>query len=194
MLDSFIESLPEFIISLGLWGYLTLCIFAVLHPMIEAPAALILMTLMTLYTHSVFQSIMILSIFHFIGFLLIFFLVHRLNLLSLFKNKQRYSFPKVKAWYDSKKEWQHIFVMGLPLIYTYPLRFYWTLKTKSLLPFLFKMTIIYTIMYLGNLLMYYGYFFILERFVTNEGLLLGMIFFAFIIYRFGTYTFKKTTL
>jgi len=194
MLDSFIELLPQFFLSLGLWGYLILCLLAILHPIIEAPAALILMTIMTVYTSSVFESIFILSIFHLIGFLLIYLFIHRFKSSTLFKNNTRFSFPKVKAWYDSKKEWQHIFVMGLPLIYTYPLRIYWTLKTKSLLSFLGKMTVMYTIMYLGNLMMYWGYFLILERFITNEGLLLAMIMFAYLIYRFGTNKIRKTIL
>lgn len=194
MLDSFIESLPQFFLSVGLWGYLILCLLAILHPIIEAPAALILMTIMTVYTNSVFESIFILSLFHLIGFLLIYLFIHRFKSSTLFKNNTRFSFPKVKAWYDSKKEWQHIFVMGLPLIYTYPLRIYWTLKMKSLLSFLGKMTVIYTIMYLGNLMMYWGYFLILERFITNEGLLLAMIMFAYLIYRFGANKIRKTIL
>jgi hypothetical protein len=49
-------------------------------------------------------------------------------------------------------------------------------------------------MYLGNLMMYWGYFLILERFITNEGLLLAMIMFAYLIYRFGTNKIRKTIL
>jgi hypothetical protein len=194
MLDSFIEFFPQIILGFGMWGYFILCLLAILHPIIEAPAALILMTIMTLYTNSVFASIFILSFFHFIGFILIYLFIHRFKSSSLFKTNTRLSFPKVKAWYESKKEWQHIFVMGLPLIYTYPLRMYWTLKTKSLHSFLGRMTVIYTIMYIGNLLMYWGYFLILERFVTNEGLLLGMVLFVYLIYRFGTFKIRKTIL
>jgi hypothetical protein len=193
MLDSFIQSLPEFFLSFGIWGYMFLCLLAILHPVIEAPAALILMTVMTLYTNSVFESIFVLSLFHFIGFLFIYWLIHKGNSLSFFEKMKRFSFPKVKAWYDSKREWQHIFVMGLPLIYTYPLRVYWTLKTKSLPSFLVKMIAIYTLMYLGNLMMYWGYFFVLEKVITNQGILILFIFIAFIVYRFGSHTLRKST-
>jgi len=193
MLDSFIQSLPELFLSFGIWGYMLLCLFAILHPVIEAPAALILMTVMTLYTNSVFESIFVLSLFHFIGFLIIYWLIHQANSLSFFEKMKRFSFPKVKTWYDSKQEWQHIFVMGLPLIYTYPLRVYWTLKTKSLTSFLVKMIAIYTLMYLGNLMMYWGYFFVLERLITNQGILLLFIFIAFIVYRFGSHRLRKST-
>jgi hypothetical protein len=194
MLDTFFESLPELILSLGLWGFFILCLFAILHPIIEAPAALILMTLMTLYTNSIFESIFILYIFHFFGFILIYLFIHRLKFSTLFKSNTRFSFPKVQSWYDSKKEWQHIFVMGLPLIYTYPLRIYWTLKIKSFISFIGKMTVIYTIMYMGNLMMYWGYVLVLERFITNQGVFLAMLIFVYLIYRLGAYKIRKTTL
>jgi hypothetical protein len=91
-----------------------------------------------------------------IGFSLFYVLVHYLHQKN---NSQLELFiPTKKAieWVKQQPTWKHIIVIGMPLVYTYPLRIAFTIQHKRFVPFWKETFLQYSFLTIANLLLYFG--------------------------------------
>lgn len=148
--------ISDWIALLGVWGILIILIIAMLHPTFEAPAALLLLTLLSLLVNSVWLASGLLLIAYSIGWTGFYYLVHDLHRRSgevLFRFR-----PSKKAfdWIKAQPKWKHILIIGMPLVYTYPLRVAFTLQHKHFISYWIDTLLQYTVLTVGNLLLYFG--------------------------------------
>jgi hypothetical protein len=156
MLANLWESTSIFIQSFGIWGIaLVLCI-AFFHPTFEAPAALFLLTLLTMLIDSVWFASFLLLMTYAAGFSFFYWLAHRLHRQSGFWLLRFKPTKEAMVWLDAQPTWKHILIIGMPLIYTYPLRVAFTLNHKSWWPYFMKTLGQYLVLTIGNLLLYFG--------------------------------------
>jgi hypothetical protein len=156
MLETFWLSFRDWILTLGLTGVLLIFLLAILHPTVEGPAALLLLTVLTILVDSVWLASLILLIGFAIGFSLFYYLVHFLYD-KYGQRLERFS-PTQKAlqWVKDQPTWKHILVIGMPLVYTYPLRIAFTIQHKKFFPFWIETLMQYSFLTLANLLLYVG--------------------------------------
>jgi hypothetical protein len=182
MISNLQNWLEVFLFTLGLWGILIVLIFAFFHPSLEFPAAIFLFFLMVGFTQSLMLSILLLMLAHTGGFALTYYLFRKVPLFNPRHPNMVNLLQRAKHWYTNKAEWQHILVMSLPLVYTYPLRFYWTKQQSSFFTYLIKMVLMYSLLYLWNVLLYQWI-----QDITSESpsILISIFFFCFavMIYR-----------
>jgi uncharacterized membrane protein YdjX (TVP38/TMEM64 family) len=156
MLETFWLSFQEWVLTLGLLGVLLIFVLSILHPTVEGPAALLLLTILTILIDSIWLASLILLVGFSIGFSLFYVLVHYLHQKN---NSQLERFtPTKKAieWVKQQPTWKHIIVIGMPLVYTYPLRIAFTIQHKKFLPFWWETFLQYAFLTVGNLLLYFG--------------------------------------
>jgi hypothetical protein len=156
MLETFWVSFQEWVLTLGLLGVLLIFVLSILHPTVEGPAALLLLTILTILIDSIWLASLILLVGFSIGFSLFYVLVHYLHQKN---NSQLELFiPTKKAieWVKQQPTWKHIIVIGMPLVYTYPLRIAFTIQHKRFVPFWKETFLQYSFLTIANLLLYFG--------------------------------------
>jgi len=79
MLETFWLSFQEWVLTLGLLGVLLIFVLSILHPTVEGPAALLLLTILTILIDSIWLASLILLVGFSIGFSLFYVLVHYLH-------------------------------------------------------------------------------------------------------------------
>ena len=156
MLETLWLSFESWVLSIGFAGIIIIFLIAVLHPTIEGPAALLLLTILTILVESVWLASLILLIGFAIGFSFFYYLVHFLydkygQTLNRFSPTQ-----KALQWVKNQPTWKHILVIGMPLVYTYPLRIAFTIQHKKFFPFWIETLMQYSFLTLANLLLYFG--------------------------------------
>ena len=156
MLETLWLSFESWVLSVGFAGIIIIFLIAILHPTIEGPAALLLLTILTILVDSVWLASLILLIGFAIGFSLFYYLVHFLYD-KYGQRLERFS-PTQKAlqWVKDQPTWKHILVIGMPLVYTYPLRIAFTIQHKKFFPFWIETLMQYSFLTLANLLLYVG--------------------------------------
>jgi hypothetical protein len=156
---------------------------SIIHPIIEAPTSIILVTFLALIVGSPFTAILLLLPFNVIGFYLFYLWIHDAKKRYFYLLPKQAIIDKALLWIERQPQWKHIIVIGLPLLYTYPLRIGWTLKQRKIIPYLGRMMLIYGVMYLGNIALYYGGFLASNSLFTSVLFGLMLIVFAIFIYR-----------
>ena len=156
MLETLWLSFESWVLGIGFAGIIIIFLIAILHPTIEGPAALLLLTILTILVDSVWLASLILLIGFAIGFSLFYYLVHFLYD-KYGERLERFS-PTQKAlqWVKDQPTWKHILVIGMPLVYTYPLRIAFTIQHKKFFPFWIETLMQYSFLTLANLLLYFG--------------------------------------
>jgi membrane protein YqaA with SNARE-associated domain len=182
MISNILIWLDMALLTLGLWGVFAIILFAFLHPSLEFPAAIFLFVMMMGLTEDLFLSLSLLILSHTLGSALTYYLCLYLPSFQSFSPKMMRLIENSVHWYNKKSEWQHILVMSLPLVYTYPLRLYWTRKQSSFYFYMIKMLIMYSLLYLWNVIIY---IFIQDIYNESPSLILTIFFvgFAMIIYQ-----------
>jgi hypothetical protein len=156
MLETFWLSFQEWILTLGFVGVLLIFMLAILHPTVEGPAALLLLTVLTILIDSIWLASLILLIGFSIGFSLFYGLVHYLHQKNNSPLERFTPTKKAIQWVKQQPTWKHIIVIGMPLVYTYPLRIAFTIQHKRFLPFWWETFLQYAFLTIGNLLLYFG--------------------------------------
>jgi hypothetical protein len=156
MFISFWESLSATIIQFGIWGIAFILLLTFFHPTFEAPAAILLLTLLSVLLQSVWWATLLMLIAFTLGFLWFYWLVHALHKRSGFAlNRFKISQQALK-WVNAQPTWKHILVIGMPLIYTYPLRVAFTLNHRNLKDYALQTFAQYVVLSIGNLVLYFG--------------------------------------
>ena len=156
MLENLWLTFEFWVLSLGSIGIVIVLVLALLHPTLEGPAAILLLTILTIFLNNVWLASSLLWIAYTIGFCLFYLLVHWLHQKSN-RLVERYT-PTKKAidWVKSQPTWKHIVVIGMPLVYTYPLRIAFTIRHQKFFPFFWQTFLQYGVLTIGNLLIYFG--------------------------------------
>jgi len=156
MLETFWLSFQEWVLTLGLLGVLLIFVLSILHPTVEGPAALLLLTILTILIESIWLASLLLLVGFSIGFSLFYVLVHYLNQKNNAQLERFTPTRKAIEWVKQQPTWKHIIVIGMPLVYTYPLRIAFTIQHKKFLPFWWETFLQYAFLTVGNLLLYFG--------------------------------------
>jgi len=156
MLDSIWLTIESFILSLGITGVFLLIGLTLLHPIFEFPAALFIMTLLAVLLGSPWLAVFVMVPVHSLGMVIYYYLVHWFN------NKTSHVVFRFKPttialrWIETQPRWKHILVMGLPLVYTYPLRLGFTALETKLNRYLVAVIGMELVLFIGNLILYYS--------------------------------------
>jgi hypothetical protein len=146
----------SWIVQFGMVGIIIILIIAFFHPTFEAPAAILLLTILSILLGSPWlASIFLLASFS-AGFSLFYLLVHLFHRKSGFWLNRFHLSAKALRWVKAQPTWKHILIIGMPLVYTYPLRVAFTINHKNFWPYFFQTLGQYLVLTVGNLLMYFG--------------------------------------
>jgi hypothetical protein len=156
MLETLWLSFEQVVLSIGFAGIIVIFLLAIFHPTVEGPTALLLLTILTILVQSVWIASLMLLIGFTIGFSIFYFFVHFLY--RQYGDKLDRFSPTKKAlqWVKDQPAWKHILVIGMPLVYTYPLRIAFTIQHKKFFPYWMQTLLQYTFLTLANLLLYFG--------------------------------------
>jgi hypothetical protein len=156
MLETFWLSFQEWVLTLGLLGVLLIFVLSILHPTVEGPAALLLLTILTILIDSIWLASLILLVGFSIGFSFFYVLVHYLHQKNNSQLERFIPTKKAIEWVKQQPTWKHIIVIGMPLVYTYPLRIAFTIQHKRFVPFWKETFLQYSFLTIANLLLYFG--------------------------------------
>jgi hypothetical protein len=156
MLETFWLSFQEWVLTLGLLGVFLIFVLSILHPTVEGPAALLLLTILTILIDSIWLASLILLVGFSIGFSLFYVLVHYLHQKNNSQLERFIPTKKAIEWVKQQPTWKHIIVIGMPLVYTYPLRIAFTIQHKRFVPFWKETFLQYSFLTIANLLLYFG--------------------------------------
>ena len=156
MFDAFYNDLTIWFQSLGLIGLFVILIFAFFHCTFEGPFSLFLMVTAGLILDSFILGALIVLFVHFLGLPFFYWLVHFLDQKSNYWLKQQKLSNQILLWVESQPAWKHVIVIGLPSINTYLLKVAFTLNLKDLKHYMLYLMGSYSVLFIGNLLLYYG--------------------------------------
>jgi hypothetical protein len=156
MLETLWIALEQWVLGLGIAGIALIFLLAMLHPTVEGPAALFLLTVLTILVDSVWLASLVLLIGFSIGFSFFYFLVHYLHTKNNAQLERFTPTRKALAWVKQQPTWKHIIVIGMPLVYTYPLRIAFTIQHQKFLPFWKETFLQYSFLTIANLFLYFG--------------------------------------
>jgi len=156
MLESLWSTIEIWILSLGLMGIIFVFILAILHPTLEGPAAIFLLSVLTILLNHVWLASLVLWIGFTIGFSLFYFFIHWLHEKTNQVVEKYKPTKKAMMWVKQQPTWKHIIVIGMPLVYTYPLRIAFTIQHKKFYDYFWQTWLQYGVLTIGNLLIYFG--------------------------------------
>lgn len=156
MLENLWLTFEVWVLSLGSIGMVIVLLLALLHPTLEGPASILLLTILTIFFEDVWVASGVLWIAYTVGFTFFYYVIHWLHQKTN-KVVERFT-PTKKAieWVRRQPTWKHIFVIGMPLVYTYPLRIAFTIQHQKFYPFFWQTFLQYGVLTVGNLLLYFG--------------------------------------
>lgn len=178
MLESLYASLSSWVIALGSIGVLIILLLAVFHVTFEGPLALFLMTTLTILLDSLPLAVLLLLMAHILGLPIFYFLVHSLNRWSQAAVEKAKLTKSILDWVEHQPEWKHMIVVGLPFVYTYPIKVAYTLRSPSFGSYLRVLMGSYGVLYIGNVLIYYG---VLSFFTTSIPSVISFILMSILI-------------
>lgn len=134
-----------------------LAVLSVLHPLIGGPLSVIIQTLWIGFTGSIGLGSLLMWGFNLFGIGLYYVGFHRfIEKLTPWLLKKK-KLQALLTWSEKKAPWQHVIALGLPFVYTYPLRIT-LVKPYGILPFMAMLGTSYLILNGFNLLMIYTAF------------------------------------
>jgi hypothetical protein len=156
MLATWWQSVIDLIMQLGWFGGGLILILAFFHPTLEAPTAILLLTILSILVGSPWIATALLLVAFIGGFSFFYWLAHHLHRLSGFWLHRFQLSLKAMLWIKAQPTWKHILIIGMPLLYTYPLRVAFTLNHKTFFPYFWQTLGQYLVLSIGNLLIYFG--------------------------------------
>lgn len=146
--------------QMNVWPFFTgllLFFLAFIHPLIGGPLSVFIQTLMIAYFDSIWLGSLVMYGFNVLGIMVYYVAFHRFMVqLSPWLDKKKH-LTQVLAWSEKKAPWQHVIALGLPFVYTYPLRIT-LVKTYPLWTFTGMLGFSYLMLNGFNLLIIYSVF------------------------------------
>jgi len=134
-----------------------LAVLSIMHPLVGGPLSILIQTLwIALVDHVLLASLLMWGL-NLIGIFLYFELFNRfIHRIDPWLSRQK-KITALLAWGEKKAPWQHVIALGLPFIYTYPLRIT-LIKNQTRLRFTWMLGLSYLMLNLFNLLLIYTVF------------------------------------
>ena len=132
-------------------------LLSVLHPLIGGPLSVLIQTLWIGLMGSIWLGSLIMWGLNLIGIVLYYVLFQRfIESLTPWLSKKK-KLQALLSWSEKKAPWQHVIALGLPFVYTYPLRIT-LVKPHGIIAFTMMLGTSYLILNGFNLLMIYTVF------------------------------------
>lgn len=184
MLNTIWLTLEAVILSFGIWGIIFLIGLTLLHPIVEFPAALLIMTLLAVLLGSPWLAVLVMVPVHTLGMIIYYYLV---RWLSTKTSNIAFRFKPTAialAWIEKQPRWKHILVMGLPLVYTYPLRLGYTILETKIARYMLAVIGMELVLFIGNIILYYS---LLTVFIyPNQTWFVSLVLIGLIIWLYQT--------
>lgn len=177
------------LIVLEQYGFILVLIFAFIHPIIEGPLALFTLTLGIALMGAVpaYISIFICNI---LGFILLYYMVQKGDKFSNYYLHRKKVSSDILTWLKETKKWKHIFVLGVPIIPTYPVKIGYLLSEPRFKDAIKTMVGSYLFLFFGNTLIYYGFLNIFESGASRIISVILLVLLVVYVY-FGNDVFQK---
>ena len=147
-----------------LWIVLVFAVLAMLHPIIENPAGILMLTFLATAWESPFLAALYLWGWNVVGLQLMYEILHHLHPIGQsWIHKHLPSTERFFLWLKQQPSWKHVLVIALPLVYTYPLRIAWTLWHPRRWQYTVQSSIIYALFHLANIALYVGFLEVIEN-------------------------------
>ena len=184
--EAFVDSTLLFLDG---WGFIIVIIFAIMHPIFENPLSLFNLSLGIALMGTVLgYTVVFLS--NVVGIMILYYLATTANEKTGFILRKKKVSKKVLEWIEETHIWKHIFVIGVPMIPTYPVKLAVPLSGVSFKKYMITLVGAYLFLFFGNTLIYYG----VVSFITDNipNWVSFMLLLVLVIYvYFGKYMFKK---
>ena len=185
-IESFVESA---LLVLNQYGFIIVILFAFIHPIIEGPLSLFTLSLGIALMGVVTSYIVIFS-FNMIGCLVLFILVKKVDRFSNYYLHNKKVSGNVLIWLKNTKKWKHIFVLGVPVIPTYPVKIGYLLSEPDSKDAMKTLIGAYIFLFLGNTLIYFGILNFLESGISRIISVFMLLVLVVFVY-FGKSIFNK---
>lgn len=152
---SLFETLQQWSELYPLITLLIIVFFAFIHPFIGGPLSLGVQTVFIAYFNSVWLGSLWMYGINIIGIFSYYYAIKNLKepFFNYFKRKK--TMKKILEWAEEKSPWQHTLALGLPFVYTYPVRIVLAMKNKGV-KFTLMLSLSYLMLISFNLLMLYS--------------------------------------
>ncbi len=139
------------------WAGVFLLGLSIIHPLIGGPLSVLIQTLWIGLTGSIGLGSLYMWVGNLIGIMLYYVLFHRfIQSVSPWLARKK-KLQALLDWSEKKAPWQHVIALGLPFVYTYPLRIT-LVKPHGIFKFTAMLGTSYLILNGFNLLMIYTLF------------------------------------
>lgn len=184
--EAFVESM---IIILDQYAFILVILFAFIHPLFEGPLALFTLSLGIILLGPVIAFPLIFA-FNILGSMLLFYLLKKVDKFSNYYLHRKKVSNDVLDWLQRTKKWKHVFVLGVPIIPTYPVKIGYLLSEPKFKEGMITMIFAYLFLFFGNTLIYYGVLTFLESGTSRVISIIILLVLVLFVY-FGNDIFKK---
>ncbi len=185
-LETFVEST---LIALGQYGFILVIIFALIHPIFEGPFALFNLGL-GIYIMGAIPAYIIIFTANVIGCVFLYLLVKKVDRFSNYYLHKKKVSGNVITWLKETKKWKHIFVLGVPVIPTYPVKIGYLLSEPSFKETMKTLVGMYIFLFFANTLIFYGILNFLETGLARILSVVLLVILVLFVY-FGKSIFSK---
>ncbi len=147
----YIETAIEY---LGIWSFLLIILFGILHPTVEQPWSFVA-TSYALLLYGVI-GLLILFVSNMVGVLILYVICHTIKVKNedIIQNKK--ILHKSIKWLEKTETYKHIIAIGIPLVPTWIIKVAIGFTDIKLHKYMLILAGSYILLFTGNLLMYYG--------------------------------------
>lgn len=149
------ETLQDWIEIYPLATLFIILFFALIHPFIGGPLSLGVQTLYIAYFDSLWVGSLLMYAVNILGIFGYYFVIRNIKERIFLGFNKKPAMQKLLHWAEEKSPWQHTLALGLPFLYTYPIRIILAMKT-SWLQFTGMLSLSYLMLMIFNALMLYS--------------------------------------
>lgn len=189
---SFESVVEQMLLFLNDYGFILIILFAIIHPIFEGPFALFTLSL-GIALLGITTAYILVFTFNMIGCLLLIFLVKKVDKFSNYYLHRHKVSNDVLVWLKETKKWKHIFVLGVPVIPTYPVKIGYLLGEPSTKDSMMTLLGAYIFLYVGNTLIYFGFLNIVQTGIMRIISVLLLLLLVLFVY-FGKSLFSKISI
>lgn len=188
-LSSFEAFVDSTIILLDNYAFILIIIFAFIHPLFEGPLSLFTLSIGIILLGPVIAFPLIFA-FNILGSMFLFFLLKKVDRFSNYYLHRKKVSNSILEWLQHTKKWKHVFVLGVPLIPTYPVKIGYLISEPKFKDGMITMIFSYLFLFFGNTLIYYGVLTFLESGISRMISIVILLVLVIFVY-FGKDIFNK---
>jgi hypothetical protein len=186
--EAFVDSA---LILLDTYGFILVILFAIMHPIFEGPLARFNLSL-GIVLMGITGAYITIFVFNMIGCVILYILVKKVDFFSNYYLHRKKVSNEILVWLKEAPKWKHIFVLGVPIIPTYPVKIGYYLGEPSFKDIMKTMLGAYVFLFIGNTLIYFGFMNFLESGTSRTIAIILLLILVVFVY-FGNSIFSKIT-